>query len=126
VKVVPQVGEIQAADPGAGNRGVSVKLLTAYDLLVTVRPAKSKSELTATRTPTGLTIRNSGNTNTLLFEGQSCKNGVKPGTTADCEDLGARRVYAGNEWVIPMKDPTARVYFKERRLASSEARDVSF
>lgn len=126
VKVVPQVGEIQAADPGAGNRGVSVKLLTAYDLLVTVRPAKAKSELTATRTPTGLTIRNSGNTNTLLFEGQSCKNGVKPGTTADCEDLGARRVYAGNEWVIPMKDPTARVYFKERRLASSEARDVSF
>jgi hypothetical protein len=120
------VGEIQAGDPGTGNRGVSVKLLTAYDLLVTVRPSKAKSELTATRTPAGLTIRNSGNTNTLLFEGQACKIGVKPGASSDCEDLGAHRVYAGNEWIIPMKDPSARVYFKERRLASSEARDVSF
>lgn len=126
VKVVPQVGEIQAADPGAGNRGVSVKLLTAYDLLVTVRPSRPKAELVATRTPAGLTIRNNGNTNTLLFEGRACKEGVKPGASADCEDLGANRVYAGNEWIVPIKDPSARVYFKERRLASSEARDVTF
>lgn len=125
VKVVPQVGDIQAADPGTGNRGVSVKLLTAYDLLVTARPAKAKVELLGTRTATGLTIRNNGDTNTLLFDGRACKADAKPDAEG-CEDLGARRVYAGNEWVIPLKDPAAKVYFKERRLASSEGKDISF
>src|SRR5690606_12645272 len=99
-RVTPQVGEIEAEDPGAGNRGMSVKLLTAYDVLVTVRPTKPVSALVATRSAAGLMIRNTGNTNTLVFDGTACTAAAAKAETEVCEDLGARRMYPGNEWNI--------------------------
>jgi len=154
IRVSPEVGEIQAGDPGSGNRGVSVKLLTAYDLLVTVRPAKPDAKLTMTRTPTEMVIRNAGNTNTLLFEGRACTAEAKqdavaeakpdageaakpdaptstaaPASTAlakGCADLGARRLYAGNEWKIPIEPAAKQVRFKERKLSSADPKEISF
>lgn len=136
VKVSPQVGAIEAADPGEGNRGVSVKLLTAYDLLVTARPAKPAAKISTQRHGNILTIVNGGDTNTLLFEGRACPAGVKPYNAAGaagepaaasvCADIGARRLYAGNEWVVELPAGTERIFFKERVLASADPREVEF
>ncbi len=146
VKVSPQVGEIETADPGAGNRGVSVKLLTAYDLLVTARPPKPVAKIITRRDGNTLTIVNEGNTNTLLFEGRACPAGAKPydaavasaPTTASsdnatpaapvsvCADIGARRMYAGNQWVVELPTGTERIFFKERVLASADPREIEF
>ena len=125
-RVTPQVGEIQASDPGTGARGMTVKLLTAYDVLVTVRPPKPNAGLSATRAGNEVTIRNAGNTNTLLFDGAACSPGTAPGAAETCEDVGARRLYPANEWKITLKDPNAKLRFKERRYASSEPREVAF
>lgn len=128
IKVTPQVGDILAGDVGAGNHGVEIKILAAYDLLVTVRPKKGKAELVASRTPSDLVIRNVGNTNTLLFEGEACPAAdphTDPGA-ASCEAVGARRLYPGNEWKIPLTQADARVRFKERTSASVEPKEVSF
>lgn len=122
IRVTPQVGEIQADNPGAGARGMTVKLLTAYDVLVTVRPPKPAAELTASRAGNEVTIRNAGNTNTLLFDGVACSSSP----VESCEDIGARRLYPANEWKITLKDPNAKLRFKERRYASSEPREVAF
>lgn len=135
VKVSPQVGEIEAGDLGADARGVSVKLLTAYDLLVTARPAKPVAKLVTTRDANGLTIANEGNTNTLLFEGWACPVGAKPptgeaavtqATTGGCTELGAKRLYPSNRWTLALPAGTERVLFKERALASSDPRDIEF
>lgn len=136
VKVSPQVGEIESDNPGADARGVSVKLLTAYDLLVTARPAKPLAKLVTTRDGNSLTIANDGNTNTLLFEGWACPAGAKPpapdasGTqvavAGGCAEVGARRIYPGNRWTLALPENTERVLFKERTLASADPRDVEF
>ena len=145
VRVAPQVGEIEGVSAGEGNRGVSVKLLTAYDLLVTVRPAKPDAKLVVTRSPTEMVIRNAGNSNTLLFEGRACIAGAKPkdaaiagaadaGATisvadsmpAGCSDVGARRLYPNNEWKIPLDAAVSQVRFKQRKLLSSDPKDVAF
>jgi P pilus assembly chaperone PapD len=126
IRVTPQVGEIQADAPGADARGMTVKLLTAYDVLVTVRPPKPNAGVSATRAGNEVTIRNAGNTNTLLFDGVACSPGATPGAAENCEDVGARRLYPANEWKITLKDPNAKLRFKERRYASSEPREVAF
>lgn len=128
IKVTPQVGDIQAANAGAGNHGVAIKILAAYDLLVTVRPKKGKAELVASRTASDIVIRNKGNTNTLLFEGEACLAGgpqSDPGVST-CEPIAARRMYPGNEWTIPLKSNDARVRFKERAASSADPKEVTF
>lgn len=126
IRVTPQVGEIQAGDPGADARGMTVKLLTAYDVLVTVRPPKPESGITATRLGNEVTIRNAGNSNTLLFDGVACSPAAAQGGEESCEEIGARRLYPANEWKVTLKDPNAKLKFKERRYASSEPREVAF
>ncbi|MHA3840734.1 fimbrial biogenesis chaperone [Sphingomonas aestuarii] len=138
VRVSPEVGAIETADPGAEARGVSVKLLTAYDLLVTARPEKGVSKLATRRDADGFTITNEGNTNTLLFEGWACPAGARPrspdeqagsaasATASACTEIGARRLYAGNSWTFALPQGTERIVFKERNLASAEPREVEF
>jgi P pilus assembly chaperone PapD len=141
IKVTPQVGAIDAAPVDGTNRGVSLKLLTAYDLLVTARPAKPSAGITGVRSGDTLTLHNNGNSNALLFEGRACPQGAKPkpadakpadgkdegaAAGAVCKDLGARRMYAGNSWAVALPAGTAHVYFKQRSSASVDPREVEF
>ena len=127
VKITPQIGTIDGGDAGAGNRGVAIKVLAAYDLLVTVRPKDPKPDLVATRTASALVIRNAGNSNALLFDGLSCPEGVKPtNKDAACTAVGSKRIYAGGEWTLDLKAPTGKLSFKERLSASTDPKEVSF
>lgn len=126
IRVTPQVGDIETEATSGDARGMTVKLLTAYDILVTVRPNKPDANLVAVREAGDLVIRNQGNTNTLLFDGAACPAGSSSATPDACEDLGARRLYAGNEWRIPLKDAQAKVRFKERRFAGADPREVAY
>jgi P pilus assembly chaperone PapD len=136
VKVTPQVGAIDAPATQGDAKGVSVKLLTAYDLLVTARPPKPKADILNSRSGDTLTLQNNGNTNVLLFEGRACPQGVRPqaadpgkaaaAPTNGCVDLGARRLYPGNSWSMPVPAGTARLYFKQRTSAAADPRDVEY
>jgi P pilus assembly chaperone PapD len=125
IKISPEIGEIETnTTPGSDNRGIAIKMLAAYDVLVTVRPKDGKAQIDASRTDKELVIRNTGNTNTLLFAGKACP--TKAAAATDCEDIGARRLYAGNSWSIPLKSPDTKVEFKERKSSGSDAKEVSY
>lgn len=130
IKVTPQVGAIDAPATESDNRGVALKLLTAYDLLVTTRPAEAKAAVSAKRVGDTLTIRNDGNTNALLFEGRACPSGEKPwpaeNAVTKCADLGARRMYPGNDWRIDLPTGTSTIHFKQRTLASADPKELEF
>lgn len=149
VKITPQVGELQST-VGEGAKGIAIKVLAAYDILVTARPKRAKADLQVTRGDGELIIRNIGNSNTLLYEGRTCstavplknatvndavapslasqeadvKEAASPG--AGCTELGARRIYSGNEWKIPLPGGQGKVKFKQRSLASSDPKEIEF
>ncbi len=72
VNVTPQIGELSLADESAENRGIALKLLAAFDVLVTVRPEDSASSLSAQRLGNTMRLSNAGNTNLLLLQGSVC------------------------------------------------------
>jgi P pilus assembly chaperone PapD len=129
VKVTPQVGDIQASAP-EGGRGIAIKVLAAYDILVTSRPDKAKAELTATHIGDELIITNAGNSNTLLYEGKACSKSGDTKTNddpaAECTDLGARRLYAGNVWKIGVPASQIKIQFKQRSTSSSNPKETDF
>lgn len=80
----------------------AVKVVVAYQLLVIQRPRDPQPDLQWTRESDRIRFRNQGNTNVLLYNGNQCPEGVDPGSE-DCVEIGvARRLYAGNEWVLDL------------------------
>jgi hypothetical protein len=72
VNVTPQVGEVTAAGAAPENRGLAIKLLAAFDVLVTVRPSQKKLNLAADRLGDFLNLSSTGNSNILLLDGAIC------------------------------------------------------
>lgn len=72
VNITPQIGEISYDQEAVENRGLALKLLAAFDVLVTVRPDGGRPELVAIRDGDGIELRNEGNSNLLLLDGAVC------------------------------------------------------
>lgn len=169
VSVVPQVGELSLQKNEASDKAIAIKVLAAFDVLVTARPAKPAQQLVSTHDGKWMNIANQGNSNILLLDGEVCppKDGAlsaetkaeflrmeieqqqaqqaaataKAGDTAmpvaspaptetalradGCKVIGARRMYAQNNWRIPAaKGETVR--FLQRRSAGEDGRIVEF
>lgn len=98
VTVKPVLGEV------SGNE-TALKVLLGYDMLVIARPTLPTTEISATREGSSLVLRNSGNTNIELFDGQQCdSNG------ANCAELPAKRLYSGASWRQDLKRATPVEY----------------
>lgn len=86
VTVKPVAGEVP-------NDQTALKVLLGYDMLIIARPTAPATNVTATREGSSLVLRNAGNTNVELFEGQQCDaNG------ANCVEMPAKRLYSGASW----------------------------
>ncbi|MGN6690202.1 MAG: hypothetical protein ACTHJU_04605 [Sphingopyxis sp.] len=72
VNVTPQIGEVSASSTATDSRGLAIKLLAAFDVLVTVRPEKKDATLAARRDGNFLDLTSVGNSNVLLLDGQIC------------------------------------------------------
>lgn len=72
VNITPQIGELEFEQNSAEDRGLALKLLAAFDVLVTVRPKSSKANLYARRSGDKLTLGNDGTSNILLLDGWVC------------------------------------------------------
>lgn len=123
IRVTPEVGQVQAGEASGDERGISLKVLTAYDLLVVARPAQPESRLEAVRGDEELVLTNEGNTNTLLLDGKTC---VAAPEGERCAPLEDRRLYAGAQWRIALDSPDAQVRFRERTSANGEDRLIEF
>ena len=72
ISITPQIGELTATPSDTQGHGLAIKMLTAFDALVTVRPDHPVEDLTATRQGGNLVLGNSGNSNILLLDGKIC------------------------------------------------------
>jgi P pilus assembly chaperone PapD len=90
VTVKPVIGEVKSGETG-------LKILIGYDLLVIQRPGKPNASILASRSADTLTLRNAGNTNAELFQGQQCDPQRR------CTSLPGHRLYAGASWSVPIQ-----------------------
>lgn len=105
VTITPQVGDIVDNNAAAPDHAMSVKLLAAYELLVTVRPDGSKSKVDVKRVADGITLTNLGNTNVLYFDGEDCPANSDAAVGAKCIKVGSKRLYVGNAWHVKLAKP---------------------
>jgi P pilus assembly chaperone PapD len=123
VLIAPQVGELKPDAAPPGEKGVAIKILTAYEALVIVRPQSENGKLVVERTTDGISVKNVGNSNTLVYDGTACPVG---GGSAKCVKLPARRMYAGNVWRLPLPHPNDLVTFELRGTASQDPQTVHY
>ena len=90
VTVKPVTGDVKASETG-------LKILIGYDLLVIQRPANPGASVVGSRAGDTLTLKNAGNTNAELFQGQQCD------AQKHCTALPGHRLYAGASWNVPIQ-----------------------
>lgn len=72
VNINPEIGELSIDQDDLQNRGLAIKLLAAFDVLVTVRPREGDPELVALREGDRIELRNEGSSNLLMLDGKVC------------------------------------------------------
>lgn len=115
VLVSPQVGAIKAEGDTSDNRGIAIKLLAAYDVLVVDRPRERSIDLSAQRNGDTLNLINEGNTNVLVSEGYVCPPIVGEAPDVElCQKIEARRLYTGNVMPIQLTGASDRVFIRTK------------
>ena len=127
VLVAPQVGAIKTKDAAAETRGVAIKMLAAYDVLVVDRPQNSEATIAAERFPDRVTLTNSGNSNVLLAEGFVCPAEIRANPDKErCKPLEAQRLYAGNVVTVALDAPTDHLFIKTKSGPEATPADREF
>ncbi len=124
VLIEPQIGDMPTE--AGTDRSVAVKILTAYEALVIARPTKPAPTLVAQRTADGLVLTNTGNSNTLLYDGQACEAGAKAVPKPACAKMPAHRMYAGHVWKVPLPHPTDTATFQLQMGEASDPIQVKY
>lgn len=88
--------------------GATVRVVIAYQVLALIHPESPVENLQVSRQGDTLKFHNKGNSYVLLGGGSQCD-----AQGNNCEDLPARRLYAGNEWqvTLPYADTPANYSF---------------
>jgi hypothetical protein len=124
VLIEPQIGDMPTE--AGTDRTVALKILTAYEALVIARPPRPNPSLVAERTATGLVLKNTGNSNTLLYDGVDCPAAPPAGAKSVCTKIGAHRMYVGNAWHVPLAHPTDQVTFQAQMSESGDPSTVKY
>ncbi|MEQ8559196.1 MAG: hypothetical protein RIB03_12835 [Henriciella sp.] len=126
VRIEPKVGEIRAEGFEA-ERAMVLKILTAYEVLVTSRPLNPSYELDSSRTEDAITLSNAGNSNALVYDAYLCPAGKEPGADdAACNKVSTRRLHPGNQWKIPIEEKSLQLHAKVKLRANDEEKSVVF
>lgn len=88
VKINPEIGELSYDQNQEEMRGLALKLLAAFDVLVTVRPHSAAPDLVARRVNDSIYFENKGTSNLLMLDGKVCPIG---GRTLSEKTLDAYR-----------------------------------
>ena len=88
--------------------GLGVKFVVAYQVLALIHPAKPVEQLEIVRDRNSISFVNRGNTYALISNVRQCDRSGK-----NCkDDLGSKRLYAGNTLMIPLPYADAPVIYK--------------
>lgn len=97
VNVTPVVGKIKS------EKKMAVKLLVAYQILITVQPNNAKANITHIRQGDYMIFNNDGNTNVLLYNAKLCS--FETELSQNCEKINmSKRLYPGNQWEVNVAD----------------------
>ena len=97
VNIIPVVGNIKS------EKKMAVKLLVAYQILITIKPNNAQANITHTRQGSRLILNNSGNSNVLLYNAKLCSSETM--LSQNCKKINvSKRLYAGNQWEVDMAD----------------------
>lgn len=124
VLISPSVGELQTNAAPEGGRGMAIKILTAFEVLVIARPVDARAQIVADRLPTEVVIRNTGATNALLYDGFVCNRGERD--TEKCTSIPVNRLYAGEAMQVALTAPDQVVTLKQRTKVSEDPVDLTF
>ncbi len=123
LRITPQVTDVDAgADISEGETGVSIRVLMAYDILVVSRPAEARPQIVSLAETGAVLLRNDGNTNTLLLNGEVCPRDAQAGNKDVCQTLDDHRLYVGETWKIETEISNPVLRFKSRTMVRDEDR----
>ncbi len=98
---------ITPVPPPIEAKGMAIRVMIGYQVLVFVAPQTAKPELVGKRSGNTLTLENRGNVNLMLSDGQQC-----PTVTRDsCADIAGKRLYPGNRLAIELPN-NGPVFFR--------------
>lgn len=123
IRVTPKIGAIESGTATGDDRDANLVVLMAYDLLVVVRPDGAATRIVSERGREHITLRNDGNTNTLLIDGQVCPAGP---VEAPCTRLPDTRLYAGSSVTFALPEPDARLNFVSRERTNAAPKQLEF
>lgn len=124
VLISPAVGALAAQEVPEGGRGMSIKLLTAFEVLVVARPTNAHADIVGERSAEQVIIRNTGNSNALLYDGLVCPPDAND--EEGCASIPATRLYAGRELVVSLPSPDHVVRIRKRMRVSDNPSDLRF
>ena len=93
VNLKPMSGPVESEQMG-------VKVMVGYGLLVFVEPQKVNVDLEASRDGRELKLRNKGNVNVQILQGEQCP--PRPAQGQECQELKGQRLYPGNEETLEL------------------------
>jgi len=93
INVTPVVGKIKS------DKGMAIKVLVAYQILMIVAPDNARATISHTRQGNSLLFKNNGNNNVLLSHAKLCLTEKTP--SEQCKEIKqSKRLYAGNQWKV--------------------------
>jgi len=109
--LVYRVAFVPKENKTSTTKAMAFKVLVGYEVLVLIRPADGRPELTITRDGQNLHFENGGNSSVLLRKLEACAAGPSADAGDECEELPGNRLYAGEVWDVelPTNGPV-RVY----------------
>lgn len=100
--------------------GLGVKFVVAYQVLALIHPEQPTENLTIKRDPNSISFYNQGNTYALISNVRQCDKEGK-----NCQDdLGSKRLYAGNKMMISIPYPDTPVSYKVTNFKGSREATV--
>lgn len=114
VLITPEVARTAVDEAAEGERGLRIKMVAAYDVLVVARPADAKPDLQVARAPDKITLRNAGTTNLLLSEMRICPAAASDGEAEGCRESPSVRLYANQTVTVDLTAPDERLFVKTR------------
>jgi P pilus assembly chaperone PapD len=99
---------VTPAPPPTEAKGMAIRVLIAYQLLIFVEPTKPAEDLVAIRNGRILKLHNKGNINVLLTDGQQCQSEDRN----SCTEVQGKRLYPGNKLSLELPHDSGPVFFR--------------
>lgn len=120
LNITPVTGQLESL-LSKGKVRAGLQVIVGYSVKVFVRPANAKAIVSILRVNNTITVKNTGNSNVLLYDGRQC---TSPDNCKTLKTDSIKRLYAGNTWTFeaPKAAPVQFLehFIKHTRILKSD------